>query len=313
MNKYFIITIDTEGDNLWQWKVGDQIHTENAKYLPRFQELCEKFNFKPVYLTNYEMASDDFFVNYFKEKFDNNLCEIGAHLHAWNNPPQFDLPKEQNGAPYLIEYPKEIMEEKIKTLNELLQTKFNKKIVTHRAGRWATNEDYFKILIKYGYKIDCSVTPHVDWTSHKGQTQDGKGSNYSSLPEKCFKIFDNDKYILETPTTIKELKISFSNKSNKLIAIAQKIKYLFVKRKIWLRPNKNNLKEMQKLVDKCNANDYIMFMLHSSELMAGGSPTFKTQDDIDGLYVNLEKLFSYIFNKGYEGITLKDYAKIKEL
>ncbi|WP_395754844.1 hypothetical protein [Edwardsiella ictaluri] len=50
----FIITIDTEGDNLWQNH--DRITTENARYLPRFQLLCEKYGFKPVYLTNYEMA-----------------------------------------------------------------------------------------------------------------------------------------------------------------------------------------------------------------------------------------------------------------
>ena len=53
--KKFIITIDTEGDNLWEWKFGDAITTENVKYLPRFQNLCNDFGFKPVWLTNYEI------------------------------------------------------------------------------------------------------------------------------------------------------------------------------------------------------------------------------------------------------------------
>ena len=30
--KKFLITIDTEGDNLWQWKDGDPIGTDNTKY-----------------------------------------------------------------------------------------------------------------------------------------------------------------------------------------------------------------------------------------------------------------------------------------
>ena len=38
--KYFIITIDTEGDDQWNWKYGSKITTENVKYLPRFQKLC---------------------------------------------------------------------------------------------------------------------------------------------------------------------------------------------------------------------------------------------------------------------------------
>ena len=55
----FIITIDTEGDNLWQnHRV---IKTENARYLARFQTLCERFGFKPVWLTNYEMAIEPVF------------------------------------------------------------------------------------------------------------------------------------------------------------------------------------------------------------------------------------------------------------
>jgi len=43
----FIITIDTEGDNLWANP--REITTHNAAYLPRFQSLCERFRFKPVY------------------------------------------------------------------------------------------------------------------------------------------------------------------------------------------------------------------------------------------------------------------------
>ena len=60
----FIITIDTEGDNLWQnHRV---IKTENARYLARFQTLCERFGFKPVWLTNYEMAIEPVFIEFAK-------------------------------------------------------------------------------------------------------------------------------------------------------------------------------------------------------------------------------------------------------
>ena len=88
-HKYFLITIDTEGDNQWDYNHG--ISTENTAYLPPFQELCESFDFKPVWLTNYEMAMDDIYVDYMKEKQNRGLCEIGMHLHAWNNPPEYPL------------------------------------------------------------------------------------------------------------------------------------------------------------------------------------------------------------------------------
>ena len=91
MSKYFIITVDTEGDNLWNWDGKSEIKTENSLYIPRFQELCEKYGFIPVYLTNYEMALDDRWVEYSSAKAKEGKCEIGIHLHAWNTPPIYEL------------------------------------------------------------------------------------------------------------------------------------------------------------------------------------------------------------------------------
>lgn len=61
----FVITVDTEGDDLWAKP--REITTRNAQYLPRFQSLCERFRFKPVYLTNYEMAMSDIFVEFARD------------------------------------------------------------------------------------------------------------------------------------------------------------------------------------------------------------------------------------------------------
>jgi len=42
-------------------------HHPNAEHLPRFQSLCERFGFKPVYLTNYEIAMSDVFVEFARD------------------------------------------------------------------------------------------------------------------------------------------------------------------------------------------------------------------------------------------------------
>ena len=146
--KKFIITIDTEGDGLWDWKQGDRITTENAKYLSRFQSLCNEFGFKPVWLTNYEMINDPTYVDFIAEVERDKLGELGMHLHAWNNPPEYDIKTVQNGAPYLIEYPVEIMEAKITVLTELIKKRTGITPISHRAGRWAMNDEYFRLLIK---------------------------------------------------------------------------------------------------------------------------------------------------------------------
>lgn len=56
--------------------------------------------------------------------------------------------------------------------------------------------------------------------------------------------------------------------------------------------------------------DYLMFMLHSSELMPGGSPTFRGKQDIEDLYGHLNNLFQRIAGT-YRGVTLEQYVRRK--
>ena len=311
--KNFLISIDTEGDNLWRWSIGKQITTENAKFLPRFQELCEKYGFIPTYLTNYEMASDPFFISYFKNKSQNGLCEIGMHLHAWNSPPYFDLPVREDvtpGAPFITEYPYDIIKEKVSFLTDLLENTFETKMSVHRSGRWATNRQYFEILNKYGYKVDCSVTPMEDWTRAPGQSPDSFGTDYSDFPTTPYIIENTD--ILEVPVSIRE---NHRIRSLKNCGIRKSIIRISEAKKghgpLWLRPNssKENLDDLLYLTDKISKerkSDYLMFMLHSSEFMPGGSPKFASKESIEIMYKNLEVLFRHIA-ENYKGTDFKNY------
>ena len=203
MKKYFIITIDTEGDSLWDNDA--EITTKNVAFLPRFQELCEKYSFIPVWLTNWEMVNDESFVKYFKEKQDNKLCEIGMHLHAWNNPPLYKLESKTKERSYLYEYPYEIMEEKIKTLS----------------------------LKKYGYTNDCSVTPGNNWENNLGQTGKG-GTDYSNFQNKI-DIVDG---ILEMPVTIRNIRCFQSKRISSLYTFLREVKDFIKSKQQWIRTDK---------------------------------------------------------------------------
>ena len=303
--KAFIITLDTEEDN--QWNPNQLPTTENSKYLPRFQELCEKYGFKPTWLTTYKMACNPFFVEYFKEKQDKGLCEIGMHLHAWNTPPNYELNKVTNERSYLIEYPEDIMEAKIANITELLTKKFGKAPVSHRSGRWATNEVYFKLLSKFGYKIDCSVTPGVNWQKSLGATGLG-GTDYTKFLNNSYYIYDK---ILELPLTIEKLRFVDFNHIHSLKNFLGEL-YRFCKGRMqWLRPAKNaSVKPLIKVLNTISVNpnrDYAMFMIHSSELMPNGSPSFRTDEDIEKLYICIEELFQNVKNLNFEGFCLKEY------
>ena len=311
--KYFIITIDTEGDNLWQWKKGDKITTENTLFLPRFQNLCSRYAFKPVWLTNREMINDPRYVEFITEVEENRKGELGMHLHAWNTPPLFELEHTtESEAPYLIEYPDYIMEEKIKTLTEEIEKKTGIRPTSHRAGRWAIDGRYFSLLEKYGYTVDTSVTPHINWEEKRGESPSSKGSNYSSYPEESYFV-DEKKTLLEVPVTIIKSHKLFSSRYKSLKGRVGNIYHSILGDTIWLRSDGNNLSRMLHIVEKAEEDerDYILFMLHSSEFMPGGSPTFNTPGSIEKLYSDLEVLFNRV-SKSYEGITLRDYRTLKE-
>lgn len=292
---FFIITVDTEGDNGWMYRDGDDVKTENALSIPRFQELCEGYGFKPVYLTNYEMILDTRFVAYIKPKVEAGLCEIGIHVHAWNNPPLYQLDRKYEGNPYLIEFPLDIMKKKFSITYSMIKEKIGVAPVTHRAGRWAMNGDYFKILEEFNIKVDCSVTPGISWSKSAGATIAG-GPDYSN-EKNMLKTYGQ---VLEVPMTIMSIRSGGDT-------IKRRIKSLLKRKNVWLRPAVSSLNEMKRVVDKSKRSDFVEFMIHSSELMPGGSPYFKDNEAIERLYFDMEMLFKYVKERGYEGITLKEY------
>jgi hypothetical protein len=301
MKKSFIITIDTESDN--QWQLDKKSTTQNAKYLYRFQNLCDKYGFKPVYLTDYPMANDRTFIEFAKECLDRGTCEIGSHPHAWDTPPFVELDKNYVNRPYLIEYPEKIIYEKIYNLTNTLVNNFGGKIISHRAGRWAMNEKYFRILGELGYKVDCSITPGINWKKHRGYK--AGGSDYSRSISKAHII--NDEYgILEVPMTIKKIRMIPCNELN-----IKRIFRLVTGKKVWMRPSINSNEEILRLIElvKDDSSEYIEFMMHSSEFMPGGSPYFPDELSIEELFTSLEMLF-YEISKYYTGVTLNEYYEV---
>ncbi|SMF02290.1 polysaccharide deacetylase family protein [Pseudogulbenkiania subflava] len=307
----FIITIDTEGDNLWGSPT--DITSHNARFLPRFQELCEQYDFKPTYLTNYEMAIDPDYQRFAKDVLARGTGEVGMHLHAWNSPPLVALTKDDyRYTPYLIEYPAEVIRQKIDFMTKLLEDTFATKMVSHRAGRWAFNEFYAEELRRHGYRVDCSVTPGVDWSRTMGNPQGVGGTNYRDFPRQAYFMAEDDiarpgnSTLLQVPMTIRPkyspLVETLKNGMNKLRG---KDKPRSMQ---WLRPRGGNAAEMIDIAEAAlnQGSDYVEFMLHSSEFMPGGSPTFKDEASIDRLYQDLRKFFDHI-SKRCNGQTLSQY------
>lgn len=300
MKRYFIITIDTEGDNLWA--VSDlktPIGTENAKFLYRFQELCEKYGFIPTYLTNYEMANAGAMRELGREGLRKGTLEIGAHEHAWNSPPWFPLIKSpaKRGKPYLGEYPRFVIRKKLEYLTKLLEDIFQCSITSHRGGRWCLNDVIIQELDRLGYTVDCTCTPGISWAGNPGWCIGSRGTDWSGYGNQPFVLSYSaagrmqKSGIIEIPVTS-----------------ARKVESGTPK---WFRPNGSNRMELLGIINyMCDRDErYIEFMLHSSEFMPGGSPTFVRKGQIEKLYDDLEVVFSALREREFYGIGISGFAE----
>lgn len=309
----FIITVDTEGDN--EWSRPNPILTRNAAYLPRFQALCEEFGFKPTWLTNYEMATSPEFVRFGRDAIARDAAEIGMHLHAWSSPPHRPLTHDDHAThPYLVEFPHEVMAEKVGFMTELLQQQFGVKMVSHRAGRWAFDSNYAKLLVEHGYTSDCSVTPHVSWAKIMGDPAGKGGTNYIGFPSRPYYL-DLDRIdragtseLLEVPPTILRSKLLHIAPWAYKVRGIRRFAWRHEPPALWIFPNGENLRHMLRCVRVAvtEQREHIEFVIHSSELMPAGSPRFETRESIERLYSDLRVLFTEIA-KNFRGMTLKEF------
>jgi len=312
----FLITIDTEGDNAWS--APPVALTRNSKFLGRFQTLCESYGFKPTYLTNFEMARCPDFREFGRDLLRRKTGEIGMHLHAWNSPPLVPLTaNDVRYCPYLIEYPERIMREKILAMTELLEDTFGRKMVSHRAGRWGFNATYAKLLIEMGYRVDCSVTPHVSWRRQLGDPTQSGGTDYRGFPELPY-MLDLDDISQKGNSSLLEIPMTIMNNRTGVTRMVEPWlrpgtgPFRFLNKLSpavsWLRPNGRNLREMLSILENAGdrEHDCVEFMLHSSELMPGGSKFFPGDKDIEHLYEELEQLLNQAA-RTFEGKTLSEF------
>lgn len=247
---------------------------------------------------------DDRWVAYSKQKALEGKCEIGMHLHAWNTPPEYTLENHFGGNPYITEYPAEIMDQKVETMMTLLQQRYEMPVISHRSGRWATNADYFDALARHGIRVDCSVTPELDLSKISGCSQNC-GNDYRKAPKGIYKIHPE---ILEVPMTTRRIRHATTG------SVKHRLKTLLKGDDLWLRPIRQNVESMIKLTQRVIQDDngeYLEFMIHSSELMPGGSPYCKTEEAVEKLYRTMDQYFSYVTDLGYMGTTLQAFFEEK--
>lgn len=320
----FILTIDTEGDN--QWDHGRPLTVNNIKYVPRFQELCNKYQVKPTYLITSEVCTDPYSKEIFSDYISKDQAEIGAHLHSWTTPPFLDengFRYNDKNHPFATELPEKLLSEKLKTLTSQIEDNFGIHPTSFRSGRYGFDNRVARLLFENSYIVDSSVTPYNSWAHTRGLLEGNGGPDFiNNTPFPCKYDFENGS-LMEIPITILPTKFPLNKNNiilnnyimnvNKNLVLKILRRMLFRHQPLWLRPHlwmnsglfDDLLKESLRI-----ELPYIVMMFHSSELMPGCSSYRPDENSIEELYDLLENFFISLNNKNIQSISLTEAGRV---
>lgn len=301
----FVLSIDTEEE--WDWSgpfPEDNFSVENLQQLPKFQDFCETLNIRPTYFVDYAAADNPDSVKALKTFSNNNLCEIGAHLHPWCNPPYFGESGEKES--HVINLPISQVEEKLDALITLLNKHFNITPNSFRTGRWGIDRNVLQLLVKKGFQVDSSMYPFYKnkyfnyekvilepyWPDYNNPIKRGSQRNIVEIPVTVGFNRKNFSVMLKIYNIITHSLLSHL----RLTGIFWHTRLL---RKIYLSPEVTSGQDMQDLVDFAlnNQHPVIHMYFHSSSLIDGATGFMPGENTHDTICDNIKHVIEYTQKK----------------
>jgi peptidoglycan/xylan/chitin deacetylase (PgdA/CDA1 family) len=316
-----LVTIDTEPDDQWTRKPG--LSVENTRRIPRLQQMFDRLGVRPTYFVSYGVARDPASVNILRAIRDDGRCEIGAHLHPWNTPPDYEIDGPVWAShPFLIEYPPEIQARKFEALHSALCEAFGEAPISFRAGRYGFDEQGLRLLIEHGYQVDSSITPLTRWSP-----EDMKRPvvlDFSRAPVGVYPLSTDDvtrtgeSPVLEVPVSIGLTRRLPEPLSNWVIGLspggipARALGKLFSIRKRWFRPIMQvPFREIEAAARWLLGSEtgFLNMMFHSSELLPN-SFWCRTEGEVDAFLERIEKMIRLATGLGCApGTTLGEFGR----
>jgi hypothetical protein len=248
--------------------------------------------------------------------------ELAAHCHAWNTPPV----SEPDGAQgFLNELDESTQRAKLEAVTEAHERAFGARPTSFRAGRFGADGATLRILEAQGYLVDSSVTPRISWRTEVGFGWGG-GPDWRRCPLGPYHpsredpTRPGDSSLVEVPLTIVRERDVFPPAVEELISrrgsrsIAERvIGRLGLGRIAWFRPTFQTVETMVRVADKATRQgvDTLNLMLHSSEVLPGGSPFARTPAEVAALLDRMERAVETVLERtGAVPRTMSEYRRV---
>ncbi|NPV45608.1 MAG: hypothetical protein HPY69_01515 [Armatimonadetes bacterium] len=321
---HVILSIDTEGDNLWADQRGRSF--DNIEALGEFQTFCEGLGLRPTYLVAHEVIADEKARDTILRLEKNGNCEIGSHLHAWLTPPPYAPLDELGTYPFLHEYPQEMRAAKLERLTEDLEDVLGRRPTSYRGGRWSIEAFTMGRLESLGYAVDTTVTPFVSWIRTLGAAEGGP--NCTTAPHTPYYPHSADPMrpgamrILEVPTSHRPPlratdglyrwagsalgghRWAWSVVGRGLGVLIGKV----ISPNPAVTPTEGLLRVAGRILQEEPA--VLNLCIHSSELVAGGAPWIREASDAKAVRQRFRDVVGFLSSRcEWRALTLSEYAR----
>jgi peptidoglycan/xylan/chitin deacetylase (PgdA/CDA1 family) len=293
------VSLDTEADDQWTAEGRRRLAVRNAECLPRLQALCDRYGIPPIYLTTHEMASKPESAAVLQSLAATGRCEIGAHLHPWSSPPY--RPEDLVGR-YPRELPDDLLERQMRELTDAIAAHLGVRPRSYRAGRLGVDERNLQHLETLGYVVDTSVDPLFNERRLGGRAFPGaRLTPYH--PDRANLLRRGASPLLEIPISSATLPrlpkpIEAAYALLPPLHFRPALKRLGL-RPVWLRPSFSSAEDSIALAESLVARGVptLNMVFHSSELLPGGSPYYKSAAAVDGFYDTFERVVDHLVTR----------------
>ena len=310
-----MVVVDTEEEFDWQRRNFDRNATGVSAMaeLWRAQEICEEFGLAPTYVIDYPIATSPDAVAVLRDFSQRGKAQIGAHLHAWVNPPFDEQLTRANS--YQGNLDPALEHRKLTCLLEAIETSFDERPTTHKAGRYGFGKHTAETLLDLGIDIDFSAACGYDFTADQGP-------NFSRLDAHLYRLGKNGQ-LLGIPTTggftgpLHDFGSKVYSQHNLqsmsgglLASVLSKSRIL---ERILLSPEGHTLDKMKRLTRALVQRGVRVFTIsfHSPTVKPGCTPYTNTARDVANFLDKMRRYFEF-FTGRLGGIPTTPQA-VKEL
>lgn len=161
------VVVDTEEEFDWARPLAAANTAVQAmRAQARAHAVFARYGVRPTYVVDWPVVDQDDGWRPLHELYRDGLCEIGAHLHPWVNPPAEEVVCNANSYPGNL--PPALEQAKLARLADRIGERFGARPTVYKAGRYGVGPNTARILDALGFEIDASVVPGTDLTRQEG-------------------------------------------------------------------------------------------------------------------------------------------------